>query len=198
LAKIYGLYLFEKTDPVEKYILILMRNVNGYPTSAISRKYDLKGSTYERITIKENQNVPFEDLHKYGNLKDQDFVRFDKKINVSPEIKGNLFEQLKTDAMFLSEIGVIDYSFIVYLLHKEDDDNYKTKMSQYHCLKSIKEDKIWYHFGIIDYLNPYTVKKSLSKLSKKLVALNPNLDCSVQEPVPYAERFIRYMQEALF
>jgi hypothetical protein len=77
---------------------MLMRNVNGFPSNAIKRIYDLKGSTFERRTVKNQITVPFEELSLYGNLKDLDFLKYDKKIYIHPDIKGFCFEQLKNDA----------------------------------------------------------------------------------------------------
>lgn len=53
IAKIYGLFSFERFNPYEKFYLILMKNVNGYASDCIERMYDLKGSTVGRVTIKD-------------------------------------------------------------------------------------------------------------------------------------------------
>lgn len=63
-----------------------MRNVNGYPSQCIERKYDLKGSTYTRITIPENQDIPLNELKFHDTLKDLDFNKYEKKLFIPQEM----------------------------------------------------------------------------------------------------------------
>jgi len=119
LAKIYGVFTFEKFQPKEKYNLILMRNLNGYPSSCIERKYDLKGSTIGRVRIKPELNVEMSDLKYYDTLKDIDFLKYEKKIWIDDNFKGPFFENLKRDAHFLNSHGVMDYSLAIYVINRE-------------------------------------------------------------------------------
>ena len=118
IAKIYGLYSFEVASSGDKFNLILMRNVNGYPTDCVERKYDLKGSTYTRITIDKNKNVPINQLKAYDTLKDLDFEKYEKKLHVPEDLKGKVYNILKSDARFLQSHSLIDYSLVVYVVNK--------------------------------------------------------------------------------
>jgi len=118
LTKIYGAFTFEMVEPYEKYNLILMKNINGYPTSCIERKYDLKGSTVARETIKSN-SVSKEQLKDAGVLKDIDFNRFENKLDIDPDLKEPLFEVIKKDVQFLRSHEITDYSLAIYVINKE-------------------------------------------------------------------------------
>ena len=57
--------------------------------------------------------------------------------------------------------------------------------------KSIKsgEEGIYYHIGIIDYLQPWNFAKKFEKCWKKTIKRNLYLDTSSQNPITYANRF---------
>ena len=118
IAKIYGVYSFERVEPYEKYNLILMQNVNGLPSECIERKYDLKGSTYGRQTIKQG-NPKLPELKFFDTLKDLDFNKFEKKLHIDSELKEPLLSVLKKDSDFLRAHRLIDYSLVVYIINKE-------------------------------------------------------------------------------
>jgi len=255
IAKIFGVFTFERFEPYEQYHLLLMKNVCGYQSKYVERKYDLKGSTYTRFTIPENENPSIYEL-KHRDLKDVDFNRFEKKIHVSPNLREKMIKALRADAQFMRQKGLIDYSLVVYLVDKEskeeNDDPGKQssvlhsldprpsnamessnslmsstmlqfeisqgegnrgeraksmepaniitpiKKSSAEALRSMRstneeENHIYYHCGIIDYLNKFTWLKLLEVCYKKTKTLNPNLNLSAQNSVRYAERFINYM-----
>jgi 1-phosphatidylinositol-4-phosphate 5-kinase len=57
IAKIFGLYELKRTDIIEKAIfLILMRNICPYSQELRERAYDIKGSSFNRCAMKE-QNI---------------------------------------------------------------------------------------------------------------------------------------------
>jgi len=255
IAKIYGIFTFERFDPYEKYNLILMKNVSGFPSNYVERKYDLKGSKYTRVTIPPEEYRQIHDL-KGIDLKDLDFDRFEKQIHIKPHFQDKVFNVLKKDAEFMRVNGLIDYSLIVYLVDKSsreekeesigtvDDlqiglrsaknlsldvesriqitsptmlkfeiienrtERSKTMLTlnstgskkNHEPLDSIKstEENLYYHMGIIDYLQKYTLKKRLEVFWKKLINCNPNLELSAQHQDPYATRFINYMEEIIF
>ena len=52
-----------------------MRNLSTFPKEYVIRKYDLKGSTYDRQTFKyNNKNMQSENMKKLYTLKDLDFA----------------------------------------------------------------------------------------------------------------------------
>ena len=118
IAKIYGVFTFERVEPYEKYNLILMQNVNGLPSDAIERKYDLKGSTYGRQTIK-NGNPKVSELKFFDTSKIWTFDKFEKKLHIEKELMLPLIRTLKKDSDFLKAHKLIDYSLVVYIVNKE-------------------------------------------------------------------------------
>jgi len=208
IAKIYGVFTFEIAEPPERYNLILMRNINGYPSDCVDRKYDLKGSTVGRIAIKD-PSVSMADLKHMGVLKDLDFDRFEKTIHMGIDGSQKLYKQLESDIKFLSSQGLVDYSLAVYVINKkkyemsigaEEESNSPKRASttgeSYVSFKSIKEEK-YYHIGIIDYLIQFNFRKKSEVFFKKMKAFDPNLDISVQKPMYYGERFLKYMEKLL-
>lgn len=233
IAKIYGAFKFEIAEPYERYNLILMKNINGYPSDCVDRKYDLKGSTVGRITVKEVK-IDITQLKHRGVLKDLDFDKFEKKINATQELKESLLSAIQNDIKFLSSMKLVDYSLALYVIDRKkyasttstespepspdtketeelkDPSSGETDISSNKSLveaddgspesvvqfKSITEDK-YYHIGIIDYLIQFGLKKRSEVFFKKLGALDPNLDISVQQPSYYGERFVKYMEKII-
>jgi len=126
IAKIYGVYTFERLEPYEKYNLILMRNVSGFPSKSVERKYDLKGSTYTRATVKTG-NPQLHELKYFDQiLKDLDFNRFEKNMHIQHNLREKVIRTLQADSDFLMRNGLIDYSLVLYLIDKEISNSYET------------------------------------------------------------------------
>jgi len=211
IAKIYGVFTFEVAEPPERYNLILMRNINGYPSDCVDRKYDVKGSTVGRIVVKD-PSVTMAELKHLGVLKDLDFDRFEQTIHMDAGGSKELYKQLQSDIRFLSSQGLVDYSLAVYVINrkkfelsnggKSQEEEASKRVStgksgeSYVAFKSTKEDK-YYHIGIIDYLIQFNLRKKSEVFFKKLKSFNPNLDISVQKPMYYGERFLKYMEKIL-
>jgi len=221
IAKIYGVFTFQARSPNERYHLILMRNINGMPSTFVKRKYDLKGSTSGRRAVKE-KDIMIEELQYKSDLKDLDFDRFEKKVHVSPEISQLLIETVKKDAAFLESQNLLDYSLALYLVDKKNYSSAKNSLyiksnpsslsdvesdggdgrtrsireegDSLVSIRSTQED-LYYHLGIIDYLIPFNWKKKLELFVRKSLACNPNLNISVQRPGFYSKRFIKYMEK---
>lgn len=237
IAKIFGVYTFETGENLgkEQYHLLVMKNINGYPSKNVNRAYDLKGSTVGRKTIKQEGEFSVNEIGKFGTLKDLDFLEYDKEIKINTEYKKPLTDIIATDVAFLEAHGLIDYSFLVLLVDHEmkvpmrrtisvrkpelkrisevTDEDFQTQENEknededkpflrmatakepgdvsgvdFTMLKST-EERLYYHIGIIDYLIEFNMKKKAEVFFKKLIALNPNLNISVQRPSFYAARF---------
>ncbi len=118
LCRIYGMYNIILSQGQE-ILVIVMRNVIGEFKDNIIAKYDLKGSTKNRIT-------EF-DLEKLADrtLKDLNFNEIEKGIFISDD-NINIFRKLiYYDSKFLCEMELMDYSlFLVKLtLSKEQIDD---------------------------------------------------------------------------
>ncbi|KAI6649686.1 Phosphatidylinositol 5-phosphate 4-kinase type-2 beta-like [Oopsacas minuta] len=92
-------------DNRESYWLV-MRNIFSVQL-ATHRKYDLKGSTVDRVAS------PKERLKTNPTLKDLDFLSDYDKLNVSKEAKVYLLSTLKEDVNFLASQNLMDYSMLI-------------------------------------------------------------------------------------
>jgi len=128
IAKIYAAFTFEVEDPSEKYHLILMKNINGYPGICTERKYDLKGATVDRSVLDRNIDLTKSNLKNFGTMKDLDFDKYESKLNLSEESQNALLDTIVRDIAFLRMEFLIDYSLAVYLVNK-NKINLSTKKS---------------------------------------------------------------------
>jgi len=117
IAKIYAAFTFEVKNPYEKYHLILMRNINGYPSSCTERKYDLKGATVDRSVLR-NAELRRSLLKFHGTMKDLDFDQHECKLHLTEEVQNTLLDTIIKDVSFLRMEALIDYSLAVYLVNK--------------------------------------------------------------------------------
>ena len=76
-------------------------------------RYDLKGSTQGRETIKEGQEPNYTIA-----LKDNDFTKKNEKIKVTSDMRKRIIEVIYKDADFFSKNNLIDYSLLVGIHNK--------------------------------------------------------------------------------
>ena len=205
IAKIYGIYTFERTDiKDQRTSILLMRNIAACPKKYVIRTYDLKGSTFDREVLK---NKPGTDSYK-GTLKDLDFLKLEKKIFIEEKFKQIFHTILGKDSEFFRNKKLIDYSLIVFKIDKKkyfedlakegiNTDDFFLNKKEMFSLKSVEEDGIFYHIGIIDYLQPYNFQKFIEKNFKKCMKADVNLNTSSQDPATYQERFCKFMKEII-
>lgn len=79
------------------------------PHKDIHETYDLKGSTVGRLYPEE---VAIQKQNKV-TLKDLNWINRGKRLELGPEKRALLTEQLKRDAEFLKKVYVMDYSLLV-------------------------------------------------------------------------------------
>lgn len=202
IAKIYGIYSFtnEKTQFTTR--IILMRNISAVPRQYILKTYDLKGSTYDRQVLK--KGVSSENL-KDKTLKDLDFNSIEKKLEINEEYREKILNILSQDSKFFMEKGLIDYSLIVFKIKKDtyleeqkiNFEDFFLHKKELYSLKALNDEGIYYHIGIIDYLQPYDLQKFIEKNAKKLFTLKFGLDTSSQPPKAYQKRFMEYMKKII-
>ena len=202
IAKIYGIYTFtnEKTQFTTR--IILMRNISAVPQKYILKTYDLKGSTYDRQVLK--KGISAENVEG-KTLKDLDFNSIEKKLEINEEYREKIIKILGQDSKFFMEKGLIDYSLIVFKIkkdnyfeeHKINSEDFFLHKKELYSLKALNEKGIYYHIGIIDYLQPYDLQKFLEKNAKKLLTLKFGLDTSSQPPKAYQKRFMEYMKKII-
>ena len=107
LSRFYGLHRV-KLPRGRKIHFVIMNNLFP-PHKDIHETYDLKGSTVGRL-------YPEEDAAEKQNkvtLKDLNWINRGKRLELGPEKRAFLTEQLKRDAQFLKMVYVMDYSLLV-------------------------------------------------------------------------------------
>ncbi|KAF9457591.1 hypothetical protein BDZ94DRAFT_1175187 [Collybia nuda] len=106
LSRFYGLHRV-KLPRGRKIHFVIMNNIFP-PHRDIHETYDLKGSTVGR-------EYPEEKAQKNPRavLKDLNWINREKTLELGPEKRALLTEQLRRDAEFLKEVNVMDYSLLV-------------------------------------------------------------------------------------
>ncbi|KAK0046442.1 phosphatidylinositol 5-phosphate 4-kinase type-2 alpha [Biomphalaria pfeifferi] len=113
LPQYLAMYRITVND-VETYVVV-MRNIFS-PRLSIHKKYDLKGSTVDRKASDKER------LKSLPTFKDNDFLNDGAKICIGPEQKKKLLETLQSDVDFLSSLHLMDYSLIVGIHDRDQED----------------------------------------------------------------------------
>ncbi|KAG0793158.1 hypothetical protein G6F29_005490 [Rhizopus arrhizus] len=106
LCRFYGLHRI-KLPHGSKIHFVVMGNV--LPSNKdVHETYDLKGSTYGRITTDE-------DLRKnpHAVLKDLNWVNKKKRLELGPQKVSLFLDQLHKDVQLLSRLDIMDYSLLI-------------------------------------------------------------------------------------
>ena len=117
LSHIYGVFKIEIGDK-GKTTVMLQRNMNDLFLDSNILTFDLKGSTVDRQSIKEEEiNLNKKTLfNKYKNiiLKDVDLKITDIKILLNPYDGKNILLSICNDSIFLQKYDVTDYSLLIF------------------------------------------------------------------------------------
>jgi len=199
ISKIYGAYTYENTDLNLKFNFILMQNICGFPSKFVERAYDMKGSRYDREALK-GQQMDSKAQLKGMILKDVDFEKYEEKLYLRDDLRQAFVDQIKRDSEFFRSVNLIDYSFMVFVVNKQqayqeiDSSKDFTASKQLGSMENINEPGLYYNMGIIDYLQPFNLQKRMERLLKRIKKLDRNLDTSSQHPEYYSERFIKFIE----
>ena len=89
----------------------------GHDAKLIQTCYDLKGSTFGRIT-----HVDPEQQGKTGLkvLKDQNMIETKSKLNLEKSQKQRILNILESDTSFLMRFKMIDYSMLLFVVKVAD------------------------------------------------------------------------------
>eukprot|EP01117_Protostelium_nocturnum_P016640 TRINITY_DN6638_c0_g1_i1.p1 TRINITY_DN6638_c0_g1~~TRINITY_DN6638_c0_g1_i1.p1 ORF type:complete len:1180 (+),score=471.40 TRINITY_DN6638_c0_g1_i1:278-3541(+) len=191
LIKFYGLHqlIYRGTS----IYFVVMENIFDTPL-AIHERYDLKGSTHDRKVI------PRPGVDEA--LKDQNFNEAGKQIVLGPTLREEFIKQLESDSKWLEERNICDYSLLIGI-HNRDKQigllppNKKSMNSRWRTFYGGTESAIEkegtsnqvYFFGIIDILTVYDFKKA----SESFIKNTFHKDVSAAPPLPYRERFVKYI-----
>jgi 1-phosphatidylinositol-4-phosphate 5-kinase len=107
LPRFFGLYRVRMASEQSYISVVVMENILFSQAGlGMNVKYDLKGSTHGRRTLKKDA---VRSRYK-GTLKDLDL---DRKVALGKDNRERLVEQLDKDAAFLSSHAIMDYSLLL-------------------------------------------------------------------------------------
>jgi hypothetical protein len=200
LCRIYGVYRI-KVDNKENAHILLMRNMNDLPSDTRMLVFDLKGSTVDRNALDARDRDMISNgkkndvIEKYSKkiLKDNDFKLLDFSFHLNRKDAQLLQQNISLDAEFLKGCYLTDYSLLVSL-HRCTKEDYEKSFKNYRIMKS-SCGRYLYNFSIIDFLTEYDAKKKGEKIVKGIGSYFKSGDSnfSVQDPLKYSRRFIRYV-----
>ena len=170
LMKILGVYKIKikKGEENKVFYLMMMENLN-YGFNFKKEKilsYDLKGSTINRY-IKNKEKKAKENVVLLDSNFKEDFNS--EPIPLENDLFGLLLMSVYNDTLFLSKLGIIDYSLLLYI----NENNYKHNIIR---------------VGIIDFIRKYTWDKQIEHILKTII--NGFNSPTIINPVDYKERFI--------
>ena len=219
LQRFFGLYMCIFNDT--KMHFVVMNNVFNTPLK-VDYKYDLKGSTYKRMSRK-CKEIDYENYDFDVAMKDNDYSDRNEKIDLSPYYKRMLFNEAKNDSKFLSQHNINDYSFLIGV--HDQNFNKKEQFSEdklmalvghnqistnkssvpnnvarkpfyeeyYGGIQSEDRSKV-YFFGIIDIFTNYGATKKVEYIVKS-VSQGTGISC--KPPEEYSNRFINFVENIL-
>ena len=201
LSHIYGVFKIEIGDK-GKTTVMLQRNMNDLFLDSNILTFDLKGSTVDRQSIKEEEiNLNKKTLfNKYKNiiLKDVDLKITDIKIVLNPYDGKNILLSICNDSIFLQKYDVTDYSLLIFI-NKYNKQNLEKHIGNPRIMPSADNNYI-FNFSIIDYLGTFNLEKKGEKLMKNFVGIFRNskdTNFSVQNPQNYGLRFRKFAKKII-
>lgn len=190
LPRYLGLYRFEvasDTDKVQTVRIVVMINVFG-GARPIHRKYDLKGSTAGReATAKERKK----DKPVWLDL---DWLRSERRLGIGASAKSRLMGTLESDVRFLTKQGLIDYSLLVGVHDRKEEDDGRREVNNVVYVEDMSHRLAY--IGMVDVLTPYGWRKWGETFMKG--TLMGGIDISCQPPDVYGERFLSFLESKVF
>jgi len=189
LCKIIGLHSL-KTEEAREFFVVML-SVFSSPERSIHMRYDLKGAVDGRLSSRHPDGQP-------PTLCDPEFNRM---LYLGPS-RNYVVEQLERDCKFLQWCGIMDYSLLVgvhKINHSEISDLPKQEQ-QGNSISfydggliarnqdgSLHEKMELYYVGIIDLMQPWTLRKVCEAKIKSVLFSQGQL--SSMEPASYSLRF---------
>ena len=220
LQRFFGLYMCIFNDI--KMYFVVMNNVFNTPLK-VHYKYDLKGSTYKRIS-RRCKEINYDNYDFDIAMKDNDFTDRNEKIDLSPYYKKILCNEAKSDSKFLSDHNINDYSFLIGIYDQKFNNkeqlpqekimvltgqnfvkynksnsihynDYRKPFYEEHYGGIQSEDKTKvYFFGIIDIFTNYGTSKKVEYIVKS-VSQGNGISC--KPPNEYSKRFVSFVEKIL-
>lgn len=164
LTRIYGVFTI-KVPTFAEIDLIIMQNTSlVHNKNARTLEFDLKGSLKGRKT----QFNPYAPKTQ-KTLKDLNYLEIQKThkkciMDISEQTKENLQLIISSDAEFLRQHNLMDYSLLIQI---EKVRSLVKKERKRNVIYSQNCDYI-YHIGIIDFLQDYSLAKKMETTIKTL------------------------------
>lgn len=122
ISRFYGLHRV-KLPRGRKIHFVIMNNLFP-PHKDVHDTYDLKGSTVGRVYPEDKARE-----NPSAVLKDVNWIRRGERLDVGPEKRALLTEQLRRDKEFLKSLGVMDYSLLVGIHRMERGNRDRVRRS---------------------------------------------------------------------
>ena len=201
LSRIYGLYKIDLIDKGSIYVIV-QRNMDDLPFDTKLLTFDFKGSTVDRqIISKGDLGLIREKLWaKYKNkvLKDIDLDLIGLKFILEYENWKNIVSIIDSDSSFLQNLGVTDYSLVVFV-HKYRKEDLEINRGCTRVIES-KDRKYIFNFSIVDFLGTYNFMKYGEKWTKKFLGYikkAKDTNYSALDPDNYGIRFRNFIKKII-
>ncbi len=123
LARFYGIFTI-KVKYMKPINIIIMDNLVGKHCEFMTRMYDLKGSTFQRIT---HNPTSAKTVRKDLNfLEDRDYRLITKE-----PLQKELIKRMAKDKEFLKSCNLMDYSLLVVFFKKSGDCSQEESVSEH-------------------------------------------------------------------
>jgi 1-phosphatidylinositol-4-phosphate 5-kinase len=138
ISQFYGLHRVKMPfkNGNRKVYFVVMNNLFP-PHRDIHLKYDLKGSTWGRITRIDTKT----DLSQV-TLKDLNWLERREQINLGPNKRKQFLDQLEKDVALLKRINVMDYSLLLGVHDVKRGNTFELKLSVFDPKSSNKSELI--------------------------------------------------------
>ncbi|GJJ15000.1 hypothetical protein Clacol_009271 [Clathrus columnatus] len=190
LSRFYGLHRV-KLPHGRKIHFVIMNNLFP-PHRDIHETYDLKGSTVGRIYPEEKAAH-----NPRAVLKDLNWIDRKRQLELGPEKRAYLAEQLRLDLEFLKKVNVMDYSLLVgiHSMERGNRDNLRSNTLRVFSPDVPRARRRSSH-AKINKEDAVALKRAMRRLDPK--ALGTDRDTTKlpdQEPVDDRQYFVFYRDE---
>jgi 1-phosphatidylinositol-4-phosphate 5-kinase len=197
IPRFFGFHkiMYKQGSSWKKIYFVVMKNVFSSKLE-IHERYDLKGSTYGRMTEdKEDHTVARKDLN---------FINEQRTINIGEDSKQVLIQQLERDCQFFRQLNLIDYSLLLGVHYFKSDPGLDRPRKASLMTRFFEADdggmvstdgSCLYFMGVIDILTVYNTKKKFEHAWKASLYGTESVSCV--PPRHYAERFLSFIETVI-
>lgn len=204
----------------DQVYFVVMNNIFS-KNRIVHERYDLKGSTYKRETfhpgVLPEYDIEFKNKEITLAMKDLDFLRRKKSLNVTGAQKDLILKTIEKDSVLFKELNIIDYSLLVGVHYKdrsqpvkqeeklEDEFDFGENIPEFGGSVEEVPTSITYHspdgneiyfIGIIDILTSFSSFRKKCEYLIKRICIGKSISCI--PPKDYAERFQEFLKTQVF